>query len=261
MILFKIAVTILIVTGLSIVAERVSPRAAGILSGYPLGTAISLFFIGLEQGAAYAAKSAPYAIAGMAALLSFLYCYYLVSARVRRYAILAASLAALCGFFLVAELLLSLPLPAWACVFIATAAILGYGAIFRSIPNARIVKRIRLGPKVLLFRAALAALIIVTIIAAAKIVPASLAGLFSAFPSTVFPLVLILHYTYGPEQAHTVIKNLPTGLFSLVLYTLTISFTYPAWGIYWGTLAGYAVATVYLLGVALIQWRRNLVKT
>ena len=32
------------------VAERVSPRVAGLLSGYPLGAAIALFFMGLEIG-------------------------------------------------------------------------------------------------------------------------------------------------------------------------------------------------------------------
>ena len=43
----KIAVTIGLVLALSLVAERVSPRAAGLLSGYPLGAAIALFLIGL----------------------------------------------------------------------------------------------------------------------------------------------------------------------------------------------------------------------
>ena len=89
--ILKIVITIVIVTMLSIIAERISPRAAGILSGYPLGTAISLFFIGLEQGASFAATSAVYAIAGMAALLTFFYCYYLVSGRAHRIVILAAS--------------------------------------------------------------------------------------------------------------------------------------------------------------------------
>ncbi|MBE0695814.1 MAG: hypothetical protein IH586_02730 [Anaerolineaceae bacterium] len=257
MLLIKIAVTIIIVTGMSIVAERVSPRAAGILSGYPLGTAISLFFIGMEQGPAYAGASALYAVAGMAALLSFLYCYYLGSVRVQRFSILAGSLAAIGGFLVVDGLLLALPLPAWASLLIAGGAILGFGVLFRGIPNAKIANRIRLGPKVLFFRASLAALIIVGIIGAAKIVPASLAGLFSAFPSTVFPLVLIIHHTYGPKQAHTIIKNLPTGLWSLVLYTLTISFAYPRLGIYWGTLAGYVIATLYLLGLAAVQWNKK----
>jgi len=256
MIFIKIAVTVLIVTGLSIIAERVSPRAAGILSGYPLGTAISLFFIGLEQGADFAGASAVYAVAGMAALLTFFYCYYLVSARARRYAILTASLAALTGFLVVGGLLKGIALPPWACILIAAVAILGFRALFETIPDTRITEKIRLGPRVLLFRASLAALIILGIIGAANLLPPSWAGLFSAFPSTVFPLVLIIHGTYGRERAHTIIKNLPTGLWSLVLYTLAISFAYPRWGIYWGTLAGYAVATIYLLGFAAVQWKQ-----
>jgi hypothetical protein len=137
---------------------------------------------------------------------------------------------------------------------IAAAAILGFGAIFRSIPDIKIKQRIRLGARVLFIRAILAALIILAIIAAASLVPANWAGLFSAFPSTVFPLVLIIHATYGAEQAHTIIKNIPTGLWSLVLYTLVISFAYPRWGITWGTLAGYGAASAYLLGMA--GWQR-----
>lgn len=59
LLLAKIATAIIAVVGLSLVAERVSPRVAGILSGYPLGTAIALFFIGIELGEPFAAASAP----------------------------------------------------------------------------------------------------------------------------------------------------------------------------------------------------------
>lgn len=246
MILIKIAVTTAIVTALSIIAERVSPRAAGILSGYPLGTAISLFFIGLEQGPAYAGESAVYTAAGIAAQLVFYFGYYFVSLRARRWAILAASLAALAGFLGASALLRALPPSPWASILIAAAAILGFGALFRGIPNTRIAEKTRLGPRVLLLRAALAALIILGIIGAANLVPPGWAGLFSAFPAASFPLVLIIHSTYSREQAHTIIKNIPTGLWSLVLYSLAVSFAYPLWGIYWGTLAGYAAATLYL---------------
>lgn len=253
MILLKIVITVVIVTTLSIIAERISPRAAGILSGYPLGTAISLFFIGLEQGAGFAAISAVYAIAGMAALLTFFYCYYLVSAQAGRFSIIAASLAATAGFLAASSLLKGIALPPWASILTAAGAILGFSKLFQAIPNARIIEKIHLGAGVLIFRAALAALIILGITGAANLVPPSSAGLFSAFPSTAFPLVLIIHGTYGREQAHTIIKNLPTGLWSLVLYTLVVSFAYPRWGIYWGTLAGYVVATVYLLGLAAVR--------
>lgn len=254
--LLKVAVTILVVTTLSIIAERISPRAAGILSGYPLGSAISLFFIGLEQSPEFAAQSAVYNIAGLAALLSFFYIYYQVSTRMRRLAIPLSTAAALAGFLAVAGLLHLLRLPPLGCLLAGGGAIVGFGALYRRIPNANIASRVRLGPRVMLFRASLAALVILAITGAANLVPPSWAGLFSAFPATVFPLLLILHTTYGARQAHAVIKNLPTGLWALVSYSLTISLAYPILGIYQGTLLGFGVATVYLLGFALASGYR-----
>jgi hypothetical protein len=249
MLLLKVVITIVIVTALSIIAERVSPRAAGILSGYPLGSAISLFFIGLEQGPVFAGASALYNVAGLAALLSFFFVYYQVSRRLDRFSIPAASLAALTCFFAVDGLLQLLHFTPLSSVLTAGAAILGFSAIFRSIPDVKIRQKVRLGPGVLAFRAGLSALIILGITGAAGLVPSSWAGLFSAFPATVFPLVLIMHSTYGSEQAHTVIKNVPTGLWALMLYSLTLSYVYPRYGIYLGTLIGFGVATLYLIGL------------
>ena len=250
MILLKITATILIVTGLSIIAERVSPRAAGILSGYPAGSAIALFFIGLEQGAGFAGRGAPYNVAGITATLVLLLIYYLVSARVSRFTIAAASAAGIAGFFGTIGLLNALRLPPWAGVALTTAAIPGFHFLFRAIPDSQITNRVQLAPQVLLFRAAISALIIVTVTGAAQLVGSSQAGLFSAFPATAYPLLLIVHLTYGTHQAHTVIKNMPQGLGSLVVYSLTVAFSYPQVGIYWGTLVSFAAATVYLLGLA-----------
>jgi hypothetical protein len=248
--LLKIAVTILIVTGLSIVAERVNPRTAGILSGYPAGSAISLFFIGLELGADFGGQSALYNVAGLTALLFFLLIYYQVSIRVKRMPILAASAVAVVGFLAVVSLLFALQMPPWAGILITAGAIPLFLFLFRAIPNAVIAQRVHLGPRVLLFRAALSALVIVIITGAAHLVGPKLAGLFSAFPATVYPLLLIIHLTYGSSQAHTILKNVPKGLGSLVFYSITISFAYPALGIYWGTLIGLVVASVYLLMLA-----------
>lgn len=250
LILVKIAATIFIVTGLSIVAERVSPRVAGILSGYPAGSAIALFFIGLERGADFAGRGAPYNIAGLTATLVLLLIYYLVSARLRRFVILAASAAGIAGFFTTIGLLNALNLPAWAGVALTTAAIPCFHFLFRGIPNARIDNRVRLGARMLLFRAALSGMIVVAVTGAAHLVGPGQAGLFSAFPATAYPLLLIVHLTYGIRQAHTVIKNMPQGLGSLVVYSLTISIAYPQLGIYWGTLLSFGMATLYLLALS-----------
>jgi hypothetical protein len=261
-ILAKIIITITIVTTLSVVAERVSPRAAGLLSGYPLGSAIALFFIGLEQGADFAGRSALYNIAGLAGLLTFIFLYYRISAGMARKAarasIPAATLAGLAGFFLVNGALYSLHLPGWVAALTGCAAILFYRGVFRRIPNVTIgapggdttVKRVRLQPAAMLFRSGVAAGVILLVTGAAHLVPPSWAGLFSAFPATLLPLLLILHANYGPAPAHTVIKNTPTGLGALVLYSLSISAAYPRVGIGWGSLLGFAAATAYLLALA-----------
>lgn len=253
MILLKVFVTMVVVTSLSLVAERVSPRAAGILAGYPAGSAISLFFIGLELGDGFAGTSALYNVLGLTALLCFLFIYYQVSLRVCQFTILAASAAATAGFLAVVSGLNGLHLPVWGGLLVTTAAIPLAQRLLQAVPNTQIASRVRLGPRVLLFRAALSAAIILTVTGIAHLVGPNLAGLFSAFPATVFPLLLIIHTTYGTRQAHTIIKNVPTGLWSLVLYSLTVSFVYPRFGIYWGTLIAFGVATVYLLGLAAIH--------
>ena len=60
--LAKLISSVSIVVLLSWVAEHVSPKVAGLLSGYPLGAAIALSFYGLEMSPEFASKSAVYTI-------------------------------------------------------------------------------------------------------------------------------------------------------------------------------------------------------
>ena len=63
--LIKIGVAVFMVVGLSLIAEKVSTRFAGLVSGFPLGAAISLFFIGYEIEPSFAARSALFTILGL----------------------------------------------------------------------------------------------------------------------------------------------------------------------------------------------------
>jgi uncharacterized membrane protein (GlpM family) len=254
MILIKILITITVVTVLSVVAERAGPRMAGILAGYPAGSAISLFFIGLEIGPQFAGRSAIYNVAGLAALMCFLLTYYLVSARLRNFnfwfAAAGAGAAAIFIFLLTAYLLFSLHLDPWAGMLPTFLAIPLFHWLFQRISNTTITNRTPLGPRVLLFRAAVSALVVIAVTGTAHLVGPEWAGLLTAFPATIFPLILIVHRTHGPGQAHTVIKNVPLGLWALVIYSLTVSFVYPRFGIYLGTLLAFGTATLYLAGLA-----------
>jgi len=245
--LIKLIVAITVVVGLSILAEHVSPRIAGIISGYPTGSAITLFFFGLELGPDFAAQSAVYNMIGLTASLSFVYFYYKTSKYLNRYNIILSSLAAIIGYFIIIYLLHFIELNKFIAILIPILFSFLYIYLFKEIKNIKIDNKVKLSNKTLLMRAFFAALIILLITSIPKFVGSTWAGLFSAFPTTLFPLILIIHFTYTKQHVHTIIKNVPIGMFSLIIYSLVISIVYPLYGIYLGTVISFTVATIYLI--------------
>ncbi|WP_421869592.1 hypothetical protein [Motiliproteus sp.] len=269
LLLWKLLVSILAVLGLSLVAERVSPKVAGVLSGYPLGSAIALFFIGLEQGQAFAAEAAVSTLAGFSASLVLAGGYYLASSRIAssrlasssRFSVKPASngrvwfdlpVAAVAGvlaFLLASALLQQLTLGLIGGALITLATILLSARLFKHIDNVAPLKTQRLSRWVMLLRALMAAATVLLITGLAELIGPTWSGLLSAFPITLFPFMLIMHYSYGPAVVYTVIRNYPMGLGALLCYTLTVALTYPDWGVPWGTALGFVVATLYLWGL------------
>ena len=191
MTLVKMGTVVGITVGLSILAEVVSPRFAGVLTGFPLGAAVSLFFIGVEIDPRFAAVSALHTSAGVAATIVFAYCYYRASLLANNLhpvsQILLGCLAGTAGYcvtvfflsFVHVNILLALLLPA---ISISAAIFL-----FRSIDNVKIEKRVRMGFRPLLFRSLFAASTVVLIISTAKFVGPTWAGLFAAYPNVMLP--------------------------------------------------------------------------
>lgn len=243
----KLVVTVCLVLILSIIAENVGPKAAGILAGYPLGAAIALFFIGLEIGPEFASSSAVYTMIGLVATQSFIYFYFKVSLVVARWNILISSIFGIIGYFVVIWMLHFVKLNKFLAILIPISSIFLFVYLFREIRNVNIRNKIKLTYKVLFLRALLAAVIILVITGLAKFVGSTWAGLFSAFPITLFPLILIIHITYDKTHVHTIIKNFPLGLGALISYSLAVSIVYPIHGIYIGTLIALVAATVYLI--------------
>ncbi|MBR9979493.1 MAG: hypothetical protein KFF50_00555 [Desulfatitalea sp.] len=256
----KVVASILVVLLLSLIAERIGPRFAGVVSGYPLGAAISLFFIGLEQGAGFAAHSAIFAAGGLAATVAFVAGYLLglrgAEGRRRFSALAMAVLSAFCAYGLAAWGLSVLALNWLGAPAIALLAIILGNRLFRAVPEVAIQQKMRLGIAITLLRALFAAVVILAITTAAHAVGPRWAGLFSAFPITMLPLLVIIQATYQPAHVRTIIRNIPRGLISLLVYTLTVAATYPKLGIAAGTLVGYLGATVYLVAMEMHRQRR-----
>jgi hypothetical protein len=247
LIIIKILITITIVLALSLIAEHVSPRVAGLLAGYPLGAALALFFYGYEISPEFAAQSAVYTVIGLIAIQFFAYCYYLSSAYFKKFTIVISSALAIAGYFFVAWILHFLEPGAGSSVMLTIVSIAVFVFLFRKIENRKIRKKIALSFQTISIRAFFAALFIVVITGTAHLVGPRWAGLFSAFPTTFFPLLVIVHFTYSTQHAHTIIKNFPIGLGSIIAYSLAVLFTYPRYGIVAGTAISLGIATIYLL--------------
>jgi uncharacterized membrane protein (GlpM family) len=247
----KVSVSILVVVLLSLIAERAGPRIAGIVSGYPLGAAISLYFIGLEIGPGFAAQSALFTAAGLAATVAFVGGYLLgirfAEGHHRLPSLAFSILPGIAAYGLVAWLLSFMPINWASAPLIAITSMALAAWVFRRIPDAKIQQKIHLGFNVALLRAAFAALVILAITTVAGVVGPRWAGLFSAFPITMLPLLAIIQFTYQPAHVRTIIKNVPRGLGSLLIYAMVVFASYKGLGLAWGTLIGYLAATLYLI--------------
>ena len=256
----KILVSIMAVLGLSLVAEHVSPKVAGILSGYPLGTAIALFYIGLEISPEFAASSAIYTLAGFSASLVLVCSYYYTSAllllrvKVTNGLNCFLSTIAAVSSFLIAAYLISLFSFTLSISFILSLlAVLVFGGLLSKIRDAEVDDKLPITFKITLFRAVTAALIVLIVTGIAKVVNENWAGVLSAFPITLLPFLMIIHLSYGSAKAHTIIKHYPFGLGALMIYAASIAYLYPKIGLIAGTVVSFILATLYLLLLASVQ--------
>ncbi|GGY44815.1 hypothetical protein GCM10011297_17240 [Bacterioplanes sanyensis] len=268
LVLSKILITFASVCLLASVAERLGPRYAGLLAGFPLGTAIVLYFFALQQGDEFAGSSAVFTLAGLSGALAFAWGYWQVTRRRPQLSFLpvAAFVALLC-FVGAIWLLQHLPANRIASLAVTLIAILVFHRLQRGIepchkidPAAQpkhghsFLSRSFLNPVVLnhpiaslVFRAALATLSVVLITAMGNWLAPSQAGLLAAFPVSFFPLMLLLHIRYGAQVLAASIRHYPTGMGALLSYCLTVSYSYPYLGRDIGTLVALVMACIYLL--------------
>ena len=264
LILAKILVTFLTVILLAKVAERLSPRHAGLLAGFPLGTAIALYFFGWQQGELFAAQSAVYTLSGLAAAICLAWGYQQVIQRKPELSFLPiAIVAGLSCFLAAASLLQLLPQHKGLNFVVVLAAILLFRTLFKPIKETQIQQTPRgiWANKwlTLLFRATIASASILLITGLAELLRPERAGLLAAFPVSFFPLMLILHISYGANVLSTSIKHYPDGIGALVVYCLAVSSLYPLLGLHWGTATSLLCSVAYLLLYG--QLRARLQKT
>lgn len=248
--LCKTSASAVMVIFITLVAERVSTRLAGVLLGFPLGAGLSLFFLGIENGPEFGAESALWCTQGILAALSFCAVYLLATLWMSKRNTLAVSCCSLLGTagFLVCSLLIHLLMPESTLVRSLLMLVLLAVCIllFSRIPNQPVHRQQKVTPAILAFRGLFAALVILAITTTAAFIGPRWSGLFAAFPTTILPSVVVLHHRYGSAVARSLFRELPLGMIAILVFATTVHFSYPLQGVLAGTVTAYLLATCYL---------------
>jgi len=262
MLIYKIIIAATLVILLAEIAERSTPRLASILAGLPIGSGFVLLFYGLEFGSEYATNAVPYNILGLSGSLSFAVSYYIGTKVSDRYSILSGLVYGFSGFFIVAYILshivVSTPLIPGAILLILIALSI---YLFSSIEEIQSPKKSKSSLVKILIRGLMATFFVVLVSYAPNYFSDSFSGVLSAFPSTLIPLLIVLHYSQGREFIHVIIKHLPIGYIGIMIYSISVGEFYEVYGIALGTLYSFSVSTMYLLVVGLgVSWRKQYLK-
>lgn len=232
-------------------AERLGSRVGGLLLSFPVKVTIAMILIGLNEGTRVASDAALAIPLGLGLNLIFLIA---TAALVRRYEPWPAMLGAL-GIWIAISIPIILAFPggiAWSiAAWLATYAIGLW--LLQSAPRANPRKRNadRFGIFGLLTRAAGAGTIVALAVILARYGGPLLGGLASVFPSGWITTMVILTRHHGPDFTRSTVRVMIAGSAAPMLFGIIVWLTYPAIGVWLGTLTAIGAA----LGVSLaIAW-------
>lgn len=248
--ILKIVLSAGMVIAITLTAERVSSRLAGVMVGFPLGAGLMLFFLGLEQGPAFAAQSALWSLEGILATLVFCWCYRLGAGSIsekRGLSLAAGCITGLAGYFAAAVVLrVAMPHNTALRLVLVVFLLIPPAIAFRKASTGTILNRVTVSRAMLLVRAGFAALVVLTVTGCAAVVGPVWSGLLATFPTVILPSVMILHFHYGSDSVPGFFRDTPLAMPAIIVFALAVHWSLPRLGVIDGILLSYAAAVVYL---------------
>jgi len=230
----------------TLLAERLGSRLGGLFANLPSNVLISLIFIAVSKDIPFVTAMMPAVPVGMLIDTAFLIVLvvFLKSG-------LAAGLVMSLGSWLLLALLAGL-LPSsnlWLNVGVYIAGAL---AIFLAaekwlrIPSAPgSGKRYTVSQIVL--RAVFAGTIVAGVVLVSHFVPPYFTGIISTFPAVLLSTMVILVKNRGTDFARATGKILILSSSNIVVYGVAVYYTFPAFGIIFGTLISFIIAFLFIL--------------
>ncbi|MGE5283722.1 MAG: hypothetical protein ACM3OG_02005 [Actinomycetota bacterium] len=223
---FKLTLVPFFILALSLAARRWGTAVSGWLVALPIVAGPIVFFIGMEQGEAFAAGAARSTIAGLASLAV----YSLVYCRAALRAGWAPSLlAGWAGFFLSTVLLNRVPLTLPVSIALALAALVAAYLLLPAVdPEA---SPPGMSPWEIAARMAAAVGMVLLMTALARPLGPRLAGLLVPFPVAATVLTVFTHRYHGGASAIRLLRGLVAGLWTMGVFFLVVAVTVERLGV------------------------------
>lgn len=244
---------------LSLIAERVSSRFAGIILAFPSTIAIGFFFLGWTLSPQAAAKIVPATLLslGFSVLYPIIYvysaiwCSKFISSKIQQI-IFCFSISTL--FWLVLSLpivILKINNLALGIVGYIVLALLAHVLFSTKKENKSSLQPYTLKQKI--YRSAFIGLIIALAVFFGKTFGSFWGGAFATFPAAFSSSLIILHWYYEPQKLFSVVRKVPLGSLSLCTYLLTVMIAFPLFGFVFGTIIAYCVSLITTIILLKIQ--------
>lgn len=258
LLIVKLLLSFFIIISLAEVSKRVSPQLGGTLSGLPLGAGLSVYFISYEQGIDFTMQGIPWGIAGLSASIIFCFVYFIIVQTSKwnnkLISITLPSIVSIGVFLTFGQLLTLIPLNMIrATLLFMLIFVLNIALINRLIDKEETAAKSSTTILQLLIRGLVVGMILLGITGVASMVGSRWAVILSSFPSTLFPLLLVVHYEAGGRSVQSVIQGFSYSVSTLVVFYFSFMFFVPILGLNVGYLLVYTVCILYIYFFKKIQ--------
>lgn len=220
----------------TLAGRRWGPKLGGFMAGFPNTAGPILFFITLEQGAAFGARTAEASLLGLVALGSFALLYPHAAKRWPWWACLLAGWAAYIGVML---LLRHAHWPLWVEGAAALLALNGARWLQPTLPAPDHGPRLRAWD--LPLRGGMAIAIVLGLTGAAAVLGPQWSGLLTPFPVTTATLAVFAQIDGGAAAAERVVTGSLLGLNAVAVFMVVVALALPVWGLAGAFAAGLLV--------------------
>lgn len=241
---------------LSFIAEKASPKVAGVILSFPSTVLVGFFFMSWTLGPEKIPEAIP-PIPLMSGSIFLMVIAYLHIARLPLPKGISVALTSTLS--LGVWLLYSIPLAVFEFNRLGWSLIgylffLGIGYWFLTVKNPtkdEPIPVLKYTTFQKINRALFAGSMISVSVFFANVLGPLWGGVFSYFPATYLSTLVILHLHYGPDMLFRVFKKAPIGSIPIMGFVLASYFTYPTFG----TMGGTTVAAGISLGLFVIIYR------